>query len=121
MKFTITYVFSVNCWVNENGDNDPTVHYGSRDVIYDYEVNITKGVLEDYFIYCIGEHTFKTWSKEKQEGYIRACEIIYGEDLYCEDAFLNNDNFMEWVKQYFHDDAKEECEEDYGEEWRNNL
>lgn len=74
------------------------------DLIVDYEVNVDFNVIKNYFIWEIGEYTFKTWEEEKQKGFIRAIELAYDRDLFSSAIFEENENFLEFARGYFGED-----------------
>ena len=74
------------------------------DLIVDYEVDIDFNVIKSYFIWEIGEYTFKTWGQEKQNGFIRAIELAYDRDLFSSYVLDENENFLEFAREYFGED-----------------
>ena len=86
--------------------------------IVDYEVDIDLECLKKYFVWTIGEYTFSTWDKTKQDGFMRAIELAYDHDLFSSEVLEENDDFITFAKEYFSGDmldyldSQEEREKD---------
>ena len=59
-------------------------------------VPITQELNQAYLISCIGEETFRNWTRERQEGFYRAINLIAWENLFHIEAFRNNEYFLQW-------------------------
>lgn len=115
MKIILNYSFDIECYVNENGDNNPEVYRGTTTIDFSYTVNVDSRDIRDYFIYCVGKNTFKTWSQEKQDGFLCAIDMIYREDIIASECLEEDEYFMEWLKETYKEDAFLECQSMYGD------
>lgn len=89
-----------------------TITYDTKNGKVDYEVNVGLEEIKKYCVSCVGHNTFLTWSFEKQRGFYRAIEILYQEDFMSGDLLLENNYFMEWIKDYYKEYALCEGEEE---------
>lgn len=112
-KVTLNYTFTRYGWYQPSlqpyGVLEPVEEYGEIEEQYDYTTNVDSDDLFKYLVdRIIGSHAFKTWNEEKQQGFKRAVELLWEEDLICDLNYY--DGFLEWLKDELEDDARQEYE-----------
>lgn len=113
MEITLRFHFEdIPAWCGHTNDPDD-YHRGEIVVDYDYQVPIDLQTIKDYMIYQIGYYTFKSWSKDKQYGYMRAIEVMFESDFFFPESFSENEDFMKWIKEQYEEEAHECCEGEY--------
>ena len=110
LKITLNYHFD-DIRAECGRGNDPDYwENGITEVDFDYEVLVDYQDIVQFFIDEVGEYSFNAWSEEKKQGYMRAIDIAYQDDLlFIED----NEVFNEWLKNKHEKEAHEVCQEEY--------
>lgn len=113
MQITITY------YVMSNADNSHFPHsyhmvekdrYGNVALDFDYEATIDLKCIQTFCVNEIGFGAFRDFTKEKQLGFMRAIELLWENNLISREELENNQNFMDFIQEYFFEDAIEEFE-----------
>lgn len=77
---------------------------------YDFEATITYETLLSFAINEIGYATFKRWNNDQQYGFKRAIELMWEKGLVSQNKLEQNQDFMDFIQEYFEYDAIEEYE-----------
>lgn len=116
MSLILHYEFELYGEVNDDGSNNPDTHYGTFMQDYDYKVSVGNYDIRQYLIdKIIGKNTYRDWTSQKQEGFERAIDILYQEEMFDSDYFEDNEDFIEWAQEYYEDDAHKQAQKDYGD------
>lgn len=82
------------------------------DVEFDYEVDVSYDDIFDY----LKPHDFEKWSEELKKAYIRGFDALWDNDLVdnemLSESLENDDYFIEFMKERYEDEAREECEKE---------
>lgn len=85
-------------------------HYRTEiiDLEYEFEVEIK---FEDFFDF-IKPYDFNNWTEDKRLSYKRACKDIFNSDWFRLDDLEEDEDFIDFMKDRYEDDAREQCQED---------
>lgn len=112
MDITLKYTFTKNgeCMdsYQPHGAIEPSTHYGTYEVVFDYNADVTHDMVLEFMISLIGRTTYNKWSKEKQQGFVSCFDLLWGEEVFSEDYFLMSDDFYDFAKDYCEEDARDE-------------
>ena len=88
-----------------------TINYKFDGNDYDYEIALTRTIVFDYYKHLVGEMAFSNYSLEKKAGFERCFDLVYKEDVFTIDHFINNYDFMLWLTDREFENAKQEYEQ----------
>ena len=57
-------------------------------------------------------YDFKEWKEERQNAYTRALKDVWNSYWFNTDSLEDDDEFIEFMKERYEDDAYEECKEE---------
>ena len=123
IEVTIPYLFTRCDYVESDnqpyGALSPKEEYCEIEEEYNYTAYVTfKDVIDYYIEDTIGRAIFRGWTKEKQDGFKKAIELLW-EDGFIPDDIISStdqaiDDFFNWLKR----DREEEARQMYEEENR---
>ena len=87
---------------------EPHYHRELCEVDYDYEVDIT---FKDFFDF-IKPYDFDHWKDDGRFAYERACRDVWNSDWFSLDALEEDEDFIQFMKDRYEDDAREQCQEE---------
>lgn len=79
------------------------------DVEYEFEVDVK---FKDFFDF-LKPYDFKEWKKEGQDAYEIACKNVFNSCWFDLEALEEDEDFIQFMKERYEDEAREKCEEDY--------
>lgn len=85
-------------------------HYYRKlcEVDYDYEVDVC---FKDFFDF-IKPFDLNHWKEDGQHAYERACRDVWNSDWFRLDDLEEDEDFIQFMKDRYEDEAREKCEED---------
>ena len=87
-----------------------TLTYNFDGEKYDYEVSLSHEIVYDWFKHLVGNSFVDAWEKPRQQGFERCFDLLWQEDVFNVDYFINNEDFLNWLANREINNAKEEYE-----------
>ena len=91
----------------------PETHKGTRLMDYDYKIIVDDELISEYLSEQVGTYTYKGFSLEKKQGFELAIKMAFLKDMFCVESLEEDEDFIEWCKDKYEEEAREQCHADY--------